>query len=138
MQGVQEDLHHPLLELVVLQVGQGGLVVQEVLKVLLVQEELLGHSVQPVVVQKVAEKLYLNLDFPGIHTDCGRNCRVQKTVPWCVNTAHDRGCHNMTDLTFLQFHVLFHCSCVKLVHNVAVVEVGLEQLCHFLGSPKQH
>ena len=43
MQGVQEDLHLPLLEVVVLQVGQGGLVVQEVLKVLLVQEELLGY-----------------------------------------------------------------------------------------------
>ena len=43
VQGVQEDLHLPLLELVVLQVGQGGLVVQEVLKVLLVQEELLAH-----------------------------------------------------------------------------------------------
>lgn len=45
VQGVQEDLHLPLplLGLVVLQVGQGGLVVQEVLKVLLVQEELLAH-----------------------------------------------------------------------------------------------
>ena len=72
------------------------------------------------------KEAYVHLDFPGIHTDCGRNCRVQKTIPWRVNTAHDRGCDNMTDLTFLQFHVLFHCSCVKSVHNVAVVEVGLE------------
>ena len=49
VQGVQEDLHLPLLELVVLQVGQGGLVVQEVLKVLLVQEELLGHLTKVII-----------------------------------------------------------------------------------------
>ena len=49
VQGVQEDLHLPLLELVVLQVGQGGLVVQEVLKVLLVQEELLAHLTKVII-----------------------------------------------------------------------------------------
>lgn len=49
VQGVQEDLHLPLLGLVVLQVGQGGLVVQEVLKVLLVQEELLAHLTKVII-----------------------------------------------------------------------------------------
>lgn len=49
VQGVQEDLHLPLLELVVLQVGQGGLVVQEVLRVLLVQEELLAHLTKVII-----------------------------------------------------------------------------------------
>ena len=49
VQGVQEDLHLPLLGLVVLQVGQGGLVVQEVLKVLLVREELLAHLTKVII-----------------------------------------------------------------------------------------